>query len=76
MDIFWTVVGGGGIYFGCRWVVVDGGGYILAGDGWWWVVAYSSLTHLRLNLLIAEEWQFDFYSHLNKDSQAATRGVL
>ena len=28
----------GWIYFGYRWVVVDGGGYILAGGGWWWVV--------------------------------------
>ena len=24
--------------FGCRWVVVNGDGYILAGGGWWWMV--------------------------------------
>ena len=24
--------------FGCRWVVVNGGGYILAGGGRWWAV--------------------------------------
>ena len=26
------------ICFGCRWVVVDGGWYILAGGRWWWLV--------------------------------------
>ena len=41
VDIFYLVVCGGGWLWMGR-VVLDGGGYILAGDGWWWMVVDGS----------------------------------